>query len=389
MSKIEIKQSKVDEDEEPKTYINLYCCHLSLNIIYTLSYISAAIFLNIINRVVFYTYHFNKYNFTFMLLQQLFCIVFFLIVSHKSATFKAKAGEISFKDFLSLKHYYISFGIIFILNALVTIIGTQMIINATMFQTLRRLTLVKVYIFDLFYGYKKITTFTSICVFLVTFGGLLSGIDYFSRDYLGIAITMIANIITVAYNKFTESFKRRTGVSNLKLLVYNCYLAGPVLFSLIFISGEYKKLILYFEEEGYLSENKTEGSFQGFFFSVFFSCSLLIVLNCGFFMSNESNSSLFTILLANTKDIFVGILSYFILPGNKFTILIAIGMIVSITGGVMFSSKSICDNMITGKVEKKVEKKNSDEAIHINVEEKKLKDTDDTSDNSENNENNK
>ena len=387
MSKTEIKEVKIAEEEEPKTYINLYCCHLSLNIIYTLSYVSAAIFLNIINRVVFYTYHFNKYNFTFMLLQQLFCIVFFLIVSHKSEIFKAKAGEISFKDFLSLKHYYISFGIIFILNALVTIIGTQMIINAAMFQTLRRLTLVKVYIFDLFYGYKKITTFTSICVFLVTFGGLLSGIDYFSRDYLGIAITMIANIITVAYNKFTESFKRRTGVSNLKLLVYNCYLAGPVLFALIFISGEYKKLILYFQEEGYLSgENKTEGSFQGFFFSVFFSCSLLIVLNCGFFMSNESNSSLFTILLANTKDIFVSILSYFILEGNKFTVLIAIGMIVSITGGVMFSSKSICDNMITGKAKEKNEIKNSNDINDSNDSEvKKLKVSEVSNETNENN----
>ena len=111
-----------------------------------------------------------------------------------------------------------------------------MIINAAMFQTLRRLCLVKVYIFDLFFGYKKITTFTSICVLLVTFGGILSGVDTFSRDYLGIAVTMIGNIITVAYNKFTESFKRRTGVSNLKLLVYNCYLAGPVLFFLIFSS---------------------------------------------------------------------------------------------------------------------------------------------------------
>ena len=249
MSKNETKIKKQEEDE-PKTYINFYCCHLSINIIYTLSYVSAAVFLNIINRVVFYTYHFNRYNFTFMLLQQLFCIVFFLIVSHKSEMFKAKAGEISFKDFLSLKHYYFGFGIIFILNALVTIIGTQMIINAAMFQTLRRLCLVKVYIFDLFYGYKKVTTFTSICVLMVTFGGLLSGVDTFSRDYLGIGVTMIGNIITVAYNKFTESFKRRTGVSNLKLLVYNCYLAGPVLFILIFISGEHMKLVTYFEEQG-------------------------------------------------------------------------------------------------------------------------------------------
>ena len=365
----EIKDLKPvkSEEDEPKTYINFYCCHLSLNIIYTLSYVSAAVFLNIINRVVFYTYHFNKYNFTFMILQQLFCIVFFLIVSHKSEMFKAKAGELSFKDFLSLKHYYFSFGIIFILNALVTIIGTQMIVNAAMFQTLRKLCLVKVYIYDLFFGYKKITPFTSICVLLVTFGGLLCGIDTFSRDYLGIAITMIGNIITVAYNKFTESFKRRTGVPNLKLLVYNCYLAGPVLFALIFISGEYKKLILYFTEKGYLSgDNKENGSFYGFFSSLFFSCSLLIVLNCGFFMSNESNSSLFTILLANTKDVFTSIISYFVLAGNKFTVNIALGLIISTLGAVMFSSKSICDNMITVK-SKKVPNINENEANKLQV----------------------
>jgi len=340
------ESTKIYEEEEPKEYINLFCCHLSLNIIYTLLYVSSAVFLNVINRVIFYTYHFNQYNFTFMLMQQLFCIVFFLILSFKSQTFKAKAGEISFSDFLTLKYYYFSFGVVFILNALVTIIGTQMIINAAMFQTLRKLVLVKVYIFDLFFGYKKISTFTSICVILVTIGGLLSGIDTFSRDYLGIAVTMIGNIITVAYNKFTESFRRKTGVPNLKLLVYNCYMAGPVLFILIFISGEYQRLVLYFQEGGYSSE-ENEGSFLGFFCSMFFSCSLVIVLNCGFFMSNEKNSSLFTILLANTKDVVTSFLSYFILKGNKFTVNIFLGMVISTTGAFMFSSKSICDNMLS------------------------------------------
>ena len=345
MSKNEI--AKVEEIEEPKTYINLFCCHLSLNIIYTLSYVSAAVFLNIINRVIFYTYNFNKYNFTFMLLQQLFCIVFFLILSRKSQTFRDKAGEISFSDFLNLKYYYFSFGIVFILNALVTIIGTQMIINAAMFQTLRKLVLVKVYIYDLFFGYKKISKFTSICVILVTVGGLLSGIDTFSRDYLGIAVTMVGNVITVAYNKFTESFRRKTGVPNLKLLVYNCYMAGPVLFILIFITGEYQRLIIYFQEEGYLSgELNNKGSFTGFMVSMFFSCSLVIVLNCGFFMSNEKNSSLFTILLANTKDVVTSILSYFFLAGNKFTVNIFLGLVISTTGAFMFSSKSIWDNML-------------------------------------------
>ena len=305
-----------------------------------------------------------------MLLQQLFCIVFFLILSRKSQTFKEKAGEISFSDFLSLKYHYFCFGIIFILNALVTIIGTQMIINAAMFQTLRKLVLVKVYFIDLCCGYKKITTFTSICVFMVTIGGILSGIDTFSRDYIGIGITLISNFSCVAYNKYTEVFKRKTGVPNLKLLVYNSYISGPCLFVLIFLTGEYKRLYLYFVEQRYLTGvNQEEGSLFGFIFFVAFSCSLVIVLNSSFFMSNEKNSSMFTILLANTKDLFTSILSYFFLAGNKYTVNIVLGLLISTTGAVMFSSKSICDNMITGEQKPEISNANiQPQVVEIKIE---------------------
>ena len=345
-----IKPKKIvtDPDEEPKVYINFYCCHLSLNIIYTISYVTAAVLLNIVNRLVFYRYHFNQYNFTFMLLQQLFCIVFFYIVSHKSKTFIEQAGRITWNDFLALKKYYISFSILFMVNTIVIFYGTQMIINASMFQTLRKLVLVKVYFIDLFFGYKKITLFTSICVFMVTIGSILSGVDTFSRDYMGIALTMVSNFINVAYNKFTESFKRRTGVPNLKLLVYNSYIAGPILFVLIFVTGEYKRLIDYFAEEKYFNEDKTEGSFYGFIIITFISCSLVIILNSSFFMSNEKNTSMFTILLANTKDLFTCILARFILEGNKYTVNIVLGLTISTVGAVMFSTKSIFDNMKTG-----------------------------------------
>jgi hypothetical protein len=347
--KLKTRQVKIsDPDEEPKTYINFYCCKLSLNIIYTICYVTAAVCLNIVNRIVFYTYNFNKYNFTFMLLQQIFCIIFFYLVSNHSEVFKSQAGEISFKDFLRLKYYYISFATLFMINTIVIFVGTQMIINASMFQTLRKLVLVKVYFIDLCCGYKKITTFTSICVFMVTIGGVLSGIDTFSRDYIGIGITMISNVFCVAYNKYTEVFKKKTGVPNLKLLVYNSYIAGPVLVVLIFVTGEYKKLIAYFVEEKYFNEDKTEGSLMGFIFITFISCTLVIILNSSFFMSNEKNTSMFTILLANTKDLFTCILARFILAGNKFTVNVVLGLTISTIGAVMFSLKSICDNMITG-----------------------------------------
>ena len=359
-----------DPDEEPKTYINFYCCKLSLNIIYTICYVSAAVFLNIVNRIVFYTYNFNVYNFTFMFLQQLLCIIFFYFVSNHSEIFKSQAGEISFKDFLRLKYYYISFASLFMFNTIIIFVGTTMIINATMFQTLRKLVLVKVYFIDLCCGYKKITTFTSICVFMVTIGGILSGIDTFSRDYIGIGITLISNFSCVAYNKYTEVFKRKTGVPNLKLLVYNSYISGPCLFVLIFLTGEYKRLYLYFIEQRYLTGvNQEEGSLFGFIFFVAFSCSLVIVLNSSFFMSNEKNSSMFTILLANTKDLFTSILSYFFLAGNKYTVNIVLGLLISTTGAVMFSSKSICDNMITGEQKPEISNANiQPQVVEIKIE---------------------
>ena len=359
-----------DPDEEPKTYINFYCCKLSLNIIYTICYVSAAVFLNIVNRIVFYTYNFNVYNFTFMFLQQLLCIIFFYFVSNHSEIFKSQAGEISFKDFLRLKYYYISFASLFMFNTIIIFVGTTMIINATMFQTLRKLVLVKVYFIDLCCGYKKITTFTSICVFMVTIGGILSGIDTFSRDYIGIGITLISNFSCVAYNKYTEVFKRKTGVPNLKLLVYNSYISGPCLFVLIFLTGEYKRLYLYFVEQRYLTGvNQEEGSLFGFIFFVAFSCSLVIILNSSFFMSNEKNSSMFTILLANTKDLFTSILSYFFLAGNKYTVNIVLGLLISTTGAVMFSSKSICDNMITGEQKPEISNANiQPQVVEIKIE---------------------
>ena len=359
-----------DPDEEPKTYINFYCCKLSLNIIYTICYVTAAVFLNIVNRIVFYTYNFNQYNFTFMLLQQLFCIVFFYFVSNYSEVFKSQAGEISFKDFARLKYYYISFATLFMFNTIIIFVGTQMIINASMFQTLRKLVLVKVYFIDLCCGYKKITGFTSVCVFMVTIGGILSGVDTFSRDYVGIGITLISNFSCVAYNKYTEVFKRKTGVPNLKLLVYNSYISGPCLFALIFLSGEYKRLYLYFAEQRYLTGvNQEEGSFFGFVFFTAFSCTLVIILNSSFFMSNEKNSSMFTILLANTKDLFTSILSYFFLEGNKYTVNIVLGLLISTTGDVMFSSKSICDNMLTGEQKPEISNVNiQPQVVEIKIE---------------------
>ena len=118
-----------------------------------------------------------------------------------------------------------------------------------------------------------------------------------------------------------------------------------MLLMLIFVTGEFKSLYNYFEEKKY-DGGANGGSFIGFILLLLASCSLVILLNSSFFLSNEKNNSMFTILLANTKDIFVCILSRYLLKGNKFTFNVITGLIISTVGAVMFSLKSINDNMI-------------------------------------------
>ena len=84
-------------------------------------------------------------------------------------------------------------------------------------------------------------------------------------------------------------------------------------------------------------------------------------------MSNEKNCSLFTQLLANTKDLFTCILSRFILAGNKFTFNIVFGLFISTVGAMIFSMKSLYDNMISGSI---IKKKEDDESINKRKEKK-------------------
>jgi hypothetical protein len=184
--KREIEQSEMSKEseednslqQEKKTYINLYFCQISVGIVFTYLYIAISILMNIINRVIFHTYKF-RFNFTIMFCQQFFCLLTFAILSKKSKTYQDKVGDISFQDFSKLKKNYIIFCLIFILNNITGFVGSQLIVNTPMYLTLRKLVLVMIYLNDLFIGKKQLSSFTTSCVLLVTFGSILAGIEDF------------------------------------------------------------------------------------------------------------------------------------------------------------------------------------------------------------------
>lgn len=329
------------EFEEKKTYINFGCFQLSVGIIFTYTYITASILINIINRVIFLRYNF-KFNYFFLFLQQILCLLLFMTIGKKNKTFQEKAGEISYKDFIKFKYYYIFFSLVFLFNVLSSFYANQIVVNTTMFVTLRKFVLLMIFVIDFFLVGKKFTKLTIFCIFMMSLGTLIIGSDDFTTDYIGYLMVFINNIATVIYIKFTENFRRKTGFTNLKLLVYNSYLINPCLIILIFISGEYKKLILFFSSD--YSEN-SEYSLFGLCYYLLISCIFCVILNSSFFLSNEKTSSLITQLLANSKDILVSGLSFIMLKDNYFSIKKIIGLVISTIGAILISSKSILDNL--------------------------------------------
>ena len=336
------------EEKNNIKYLNLFFCKINIGLIFTYIYIFTGALLNVINRIIFYNYNF-RFNFTFAFLQQIMNLFLFTFIGNKSQTFINHAGKISFQNFLSYKYYYFFFTVIFAINILINFYGNQLVKNVSMFLSLRKFNAVMLFFVDFFIGKKKIDFITILCIFLITGGSLIINSDTFSKDYLGYVVVIVNNIATITSSKFSEIFRKMTGDSNLKLLIYNAYIINPLLFLLIFISGEYKELVKYFTQE---NKSNIEGSFAGLFFYIFLSCFFSVVLNSSFFISNEKTSSLMTNLLTNTKSIFISAALYFFdKKRNELTFKMVFGLGMATFGAVFITSHSFWNNLKCNKKE--------------------------------------
>ena len=341
------------EEKNNIKYLNLFFCKINIGLIFTYIYIFTGALLNVINRIIFYNYNF-RFNFTFAFLQQIMNLFLFTFIGNKSQTFINHAGKISFQNFLSYKYYYFFFTVIFAINILINFYGNQLVKNVSMFLSLRKFNAVMLFFVDFFIGKKKIDFITILCIFLITGGSLIINSDTFSKDYLGYVVVIVNNIATITSSKFSEIFRKMTGDSNLKLLIYNAYIINPLLFLLIFISGEYKELVKYFTQE---NKSNIEGSFAGLFFYIFLSCFFSVVLNSSFFISNEKTSSLMTNLLTNTKSIFISAALYFFdKKKNELTFKMVFGLGMATFGAVFITSHSFWNNLKCNKKEEEMGK---------------------------------
>ena len=328
------------------SYLKLYCCKINVGLIFTYIYILLGALLNAINRIIFYNYNF-RFNFTLAFLQQIMNLFLFTFIGNRNQTFIRHAGKMSFNNFYKFKFYYFSFTLIFSLNILINFYGNQLVKNISMFLSLRKFNAVILVIIDYFIAKKKIEFITILSILLITGGSLIINSETFSKDYFGYIIVFLNNFATISTSKFSEVFRKKTGNSNLKLLIYNSYIINPFLFIGIFATKEYKKLIYYFKNE---ESNEIEGNFFGLFFYLFISCLFSVLLNTSFFISNEKTTSLITNLLTNSKSIFISVFLYlFDKKKNKLTLKMLIGLGMSTVGAIFITSQSIKKNLICNK----------------------------------------
>ena len=344
--------------QEKKSYLNLYCCQLSYGIIYTYMFIGASMAINIVNRVIFLQYKF-KFNFTLMLLHQIFCICFFITLSKTSKSFVKMAGQISFSDFLLLKYQYILYSLFFIFKTVVAFLGYQLVVNIPMYVSLRKLLTGMTFVYQYFFKKKKISRLNILEVILLTIGAILTGLDDYS-----IAV-FLKNTTGLINLEVSENFKKKNGVTNLKLLIYNSFLVIPILIITIFMTGEYSRLKTYLN-----SEHKFQ--YYRLCIQLFFSCVIELTTNASFFMSNEKNSSLFTQLLSDTKYIFITILSYKVLKTFKFTWKNILGVGITTLAGIIITVNSLYNNI---QVTKSKPQTNLLEEKKVPIEEKKEKES--------------
>ena len=358
--------SKIKKEEEDtniiitkgdNSYLNICCFELNIGLAFTYLYVISSSAINIINRIVFHTYEFN-FNFTYSFLQQFASLLLFIMLRNRESI-KKNLGELSLSDFGKFKCYYLTFTLISILNTLMGFYGNQLVKNISMFLTLKKFTVVFLLIIDLFFAKKKISLITIICIFLMTVGSLLVGMDTFSNDYLGYILVFISDVIQIVYSKLIEVFRQHTGVSSLKLLIYNIFLSIPILIIGALVTGEHQKIYIYLNNDKYGSD----GTIYGLSTYLIMSCLCCAILLSSFFISNEKTSSLITNLLTNTKTVLISVIMYFFDKSkNKLSLLILAGLIMSTVGAIFINAESLFNNISIKKNNTKNEKdKSSDD----------------------------
>ena len=144
LEKNEDKENCFIIKKEGKSYLNFYFCQVNTGLIFLYMYAIFSSIYNVISRILFHNYKFT-FNFTLFFLQQLICTIMF-----EGLRKKYNDINIDVKTFLKNKYFYILFAYIYILNVLSVFYGNQLVLNVSMYFSLKKLTPLMLFFIDFY-----------------------------------------------------------------------------------------------------------------------------------------------------------------------------------------------------------------------------------------------
>lgn len=161
---------------------------------------------------------------------------------------------------------------------------------------------------------------------IIVLGTLIAGYETFNTDYVGYLFTLGNNVVTAVQLSFAKRFRNETGVNGFGLVFYNGITALPIALVGALLRDEFTAAAQY--------EHIWN---PGFHLSVLTASALGCFMTYIVLLCATVNSPTVTSVTGNLKDVVATLVGALLFPGFEPTLLKVSGLLVSFTGGGLFT----------------------------------------------------
>ncbi|GAX76987.1 hypothetical protein CEUSTIGMA_g4434.t1 [Chlamydomonas eustigma] len=205
-------------------------------------------------------------------------------------------------------------------------------INIPIYTTLKRLTPVCILLIKVAMTRQLPPWRVSMAVLMVVLGCVLAGAGDLEFDLMGYLYSLTSCVTQAAYFVLVE-IQGAKGISATEMLWYNSISCLPMLMVSTWYSGEW----ILMESTFYRA--LTKHGLTDTLLAIALCSTGGIILNFSQFLATVVGSALFVTILNNVKTVVVIVLGFFLLGGAQLTPLMALGIVINLSGGVWYGQQ--------------------------------------------------
>lgn len=215
-------------------------------------------------------------------------------------------------------------------NVVFSLLGLKTL-NMPMYQVLKRMTPLIVLVVKAIVKRKLPRTDIILSVVVIVGGCIIAGMGDLSFDPMGYMFALLSCLVQAGYLLLVE-FQAVDGISSSEMLYYNAVTSLPMLFVIVFVTGEASHL------PGVYASAVAKSGLITVWFNVILTAILGVVLNYTLFLCVEYNSALTTTIVGVLKSVVSTVLGFFLLGGVKFYWVNVSGITMNTLGGAWYTA---------------------------------------------------